>query len=232
MKELILKEIDNKFKTYKVENKEEFIKIVEPIISHEEFQKRFDNKQYPHHGNTSLGQHIISDAIMTYKLAQKKKCNVKLATLTAMFHDLYELPWQNSGRKESRFTNKHGFTHPLEATINAITWFPEYFDEDNYKVLIVGILHHMYPFPVRALNNIDAELNNKHKLETIDDLLKEYIIESSNRKRIGTISFSRSKYKEGRLVSLADKLITLRSDKLSPNACIALVTGRNKDLEK
>ena len=34
---------------------------------------------------------------------------------------LYELPWQNSGIKKSRLTNKHGFTHPLEGAINAAT---------------------------------------------------------------------------------------------------------------
>lgn len=233
-------ELNYKMNLHGLDKKEqkEFYNIIKPIFNHEEFQKRLDNSKYPHHGNTSLGSHILSDAIETYIIVKRKNkkgknINLKLAVVIAMCHDLYELPWQNSGRKESRFTNKHGFTHPLEATINACTWFPEYFKNLKESAIIIdGILHHMYPLPVRALDNTDAELNNSKKLEQLDERLVLLIKELSNRKKIGTVSFTRSKYQEGRIVSYADKTVTIKSDKLSLKGYKALLTGKNDELKK
>ena len=70
-----------------------FLTIINNIYSHPEFQKRLDNKIYPHHSTISLGNHILSDAIVAYKLALNSKygpLNLKLIILIAMFHDLYE----------------------------------------------------------------------------------------------------------------------------------------------
>lgn len=59
-----------------------------------------------------------------------------------MFHDLYERPWQNSGIKKERLTNRHGFVHPIEAVINANTWYPKYFESDlKSKIIIDGVIH-------------------------------------------------------------------------------------------
>ena len=74
-----------------------FLTIVSPIFTHPEFQKRLDSSLYPHHDTTSLGEHILSDAAVTYKLSQNSKTDQYLAVIIAMFHDLYEIPWQNSG---------------------------------------------------------------------------------------------------------------------------------------
>ena len=41
------------------EEKEEFFSFIIPIISHEEFIKRYDALEYPHHDNISLGYHIL-----------------------------------------------------------------------------------------------------------------------------------------------------------------------------
>ena len=42
--------------------------------------------------------------------------------------------------------NKHGFVHPIEAVVNAITWFPQYFKTKEKTVIIIdGIIHHMFP---------------------------------------------------------------------------------------
>ena len=234
-----IKELNYKMKLHGLDKNEqkEFYNIVKPIFLHKEFQKRLDNSTYPHHGNTSLGSHILSDAIETYIIVKKKNkkgknINLKLALIIAMCHDLYELPWQNSGRKESRFTNKHGFTHPLEAAINTATWFPEYFKNLKESAIILdGILHHMYPLPVRSLDNIDAELNNIKKYELLDERTKILIKDLSNRNKIGTVSLARSKYIEGRVVSFADKTVTIKSDKLSLKAYLALLTGKNNELK-
>ena len=112
--------------------------IITPIINHPEFKKRIDSNIYPHHHKISLGEHILDDAIVSYKIAKKKlqknkNINIRLVVLTAMFHDLYELPWQNSQIKKNQVRNRHGFRHPIEAAINAIIWFPEYFENPNYE---------------------------------------------------------------------------------------------------
>lgn len=233
-------ELNYKMNLHGLEKREqkEFYELIKPIFLHKEFQKRMDNSQYPHHGNTSLGSHILSDAIETYIIVKRKNkkggnINLRLAVSIAMMHDLYELPWQNSGRKESRFTNKHGFTHPLEAAINACTWYPEYFTNLKEAAIIIdGILHHMYPLPVRSLDNIDAELNNAKKIDDLEERLVLLIKELSTRNKVGTVSLSRSKYKEGRIVSYADKTVTIKSDKLSLKGYKALLTGKNDELKK
>lgn len=75
----------------------EFTSFIKPIFIHEEFQKRMNPNIYPHHDTVSLGEHILSDALITYQKAKNKKAvNWKIAVLIAMFHDLYELPWQNA----------------------------------------------------------------------------------------------------------------------------------------
>lgn len=219
------------------EDKKEFWNIIKPIFEHEEFQKRLNASEYAHHGTTSLGTHILSDAMVTYIIAKKirnknKEVRHELAVLIAMFHDLYELPWQNSNRIEARFTNKHGFTHPLEAAINASTWFPSYFENiEDAKILIDGIIHHMYPLPVRSIDDYDAELNNIHKFETLNDEIKGLIKVSSNRNKIGTISMASSKYIEGKIVGRADKIVTIKSDHLSFRSYCALLTGKNNDIK-
>ena len=68
----LLNNILNKFKLSE-EEKKEFLEIAIPIVKHEEFQKRMNSDIFPHHAKVSLGEHILSDAILTYKLAKKKE---------------------------------------------------------------------------------------------------------------------------------------------------------------
>lgn len=217
------------------EEKKDFLQIAIPIVKHPEFQRRMNAGEFPHHAKVSLGEHIISDAILTYKLTKKKKWkkeNQQRSIIIALFHDLYEEPWQNNDKRK-RFTNKHGFRHPIEAAINAATWYPEYFKDDKEaEILLDGIIHHMFPFPVRVLNNIDAELHNQEKFEELSPSIQQIIIASTKRKRFRTIAFSRSKYIEGRIVSSADKKIAIGKELRSFHGILACVTGRNPKLQK
>ena len=222
------------------EDKEIFYNIVFPIFCHDEFQRRMNTKEFSHHGDTSLGKHILCDAIVSYLIAKRKHkkndCDVELATIIAMFHDLYELPWQNSGRKVKNFIHKHGFTHPLEAVTNAYMWYPEYFtDFKTNEMIIDGVVHHMWPFPVLSIND-NTELNNMDKYEKLPSVIKNILIHSSSKNKInvpgGSISICRANSYEGRVISLADKIITCSSDNLGFYDTIALVTGKNKNLEK
>ena len=164
---------------------------------------------------------------------KNKNFNITLAVRIAMLHDLYTLPWQNNEKaKVNKFFNKHGFRHPIEAVINAINWYPELFEVSNEaKVIIDGIIHHMYPLPVTSFKeNFEnkIELKNYELLNNLSPEDKLMLIESSNRFKIGRISFSRSKYKEGRIMAKADKYVASKEVK-NP---LPLITGSNKHLTK
>ena len=153
----------------------------------------------------------------------------------AIMHDLYKLPWQNNPESKSKkFMNKHGFRHPIEAVINSIKWFADEFKNDKEaKIIIDGIVHHMWPLPVRVLSNIDEnnlELKNYKALENLSKKHQQMIIESSNRCKIGSLSFAKSKYIEGRILSKADKKVSFKQFE-SITSILALITGKNKKLK-
>ena len=232
------KKLENIINKYKLSNyeKEEFIKIINSIFEHKEFQRRMTN-EFLHHSNITLGEHILEDAVLTYKMCKKRNdVNVELAVKIAMMHDLYTNPWQNNRKnKVKKFCNKHGFRHPIEAVINSNVWFPELFkNKEESKIIIDGILHHMYPLPVRIFIDSDInkmELKNFDLINNLSDQNKKLIIESLDRKKIKNYSFSKSKYKEGRIMSKADKKVS-RGQIKNISSLTSLVTGHNKSLKK
>lgn len=211
---------------------ENFTKIVRPIISHPEFEKRCTDN-FPHHGNTTLGEHILKDAMITYRLANIYKSkhpnmdiSVKTAVVIALFHDLYTNPWQNVDNDNPLY-EKHGFMHPIEAVINAYDWYPEYFkDKEVSKKIIDGVLHHMYPFPVRKIND-EIEINEK---KITDFKFYDVLVHSTKSKR-ENLCFKKATFIEGKLVSKADKLVTVKEIK-NISSLVALVTAKNKSIIK
>ena len=223
------------------EEKEEILHIIIPFFDSEKFQIRMSN-EFSHHGNVSLGEHIIEVAIVTYLLSKKYKekhkntnFNVELAVKIAMLHDLYELPWQNNSLAGvTKFYNKHGFRHPIEAVINANLWYPKiFYNRKDAEIIIDGIIHHMYPLPVTSVNNFSknlAELKNYINIKNMSLGNMKILINSLNGLRVGNLSFSRSKFKEGRIVSKADKIVSLKNfNRLTD--FLALLTGKNKHLK-
>lgn len=149
-----------------------------------------------------------------------------------MFHDLYELPWQNIDIKKI-MRNKHGFVHPIEAITNAITWYPEYFEnKDKAMVIIDGVLHHMFPLAVRRIDDTDMELNNKEKYEKLPKKYKDMIKLSTDIGKIGHYSLRKTFFVEGRIMSKADKIVALKKDIGSFNGYLALLSGKNKNIKK
>ena len=206
--------------------------IIKPICEHEEFLRRME-KPFYHHDLKTLGEHILSDTIVTYKITSKinqksnKNINIKIACLISMFHDLYERPWQNAGH--DKLANAHGFTHPIEATINAISWFPEYFkDKNNTFIIIDGIIHHMFPLPVRRMDKYGFKLKNQDKYDLLDDKYKEMIKLSTSYGKVGKFSVRKSFFIEGRILSKADKDVSIKQDLKSARGLLSLVTGKNK----
>ena len=221
-----MNELLNKYLN-KVEQNE-FLSIVKPILDSEEFQKRCTS-EYAHHDDITLGEHILEVAILTY-LKCKTSIDVDLNTAVyiAMMHDLYSIPWQNNpDAKVNSFTNKHGFRHPIEAIINSINWFPEIYEKYSPVILIDGIAHHMYPLPVRVYNDKDMELKTS---KDISDKYKEILRESTNRCSVGDLSFCRSLYKEGKIVSECDKYVT-RIHLKNIHSLTSGVTGKNENIK-
>ena len=219
----------------------ELIHIIKPIYTHPEFEKRL-GVDFPHHGKISVGEHILEDTIKTYLLSKiyvkKKKKNdysIRTALYIALFHDLYTIPWQNNKEaKVNKFRDAHGFRHPIEAVINAYTWFPEVFNKSNTLRIIDGIIHHMYPLPVIVFNNDSEnkrELKNYKLYRELPDDIKKAIYDSTHRDVIGNFSLARSKYMEGRIMSRADKYVSIRQIK-NIYDLVSLVTGKNKSLKK
>ncbi len=227
-------------KTYKLTDKEidDIVRIVEYIFIHPEFQKRLSDK-YAHHGNMSLGEHTIEDMVFTYKLSKKIKkinYNLSLALKIAMFHDLYTYPWQNNDfARLNKFNNKHGFRHPVEAIINACTWFPNDFeDEEDAKIIIDGVVHHMFPLPVLIVDNIvvnNRELSNFDLFQKLPENIQNMIMEATNKNHFLSFSWKKASYLEGRIVSRADKKSSLGEFK-NIHDIFALLTGKNKSLKK
>ena len=84
----------------------------------------------------------------------------------------------------------------------------EYFKDEQITFKIIdGILHHMYPLPVRALDNTKMELNNQQKFDKLSDKYKKMIEISTKIGKVGSLSFRKSIYLEGRILSKADKAI-------------------------
>ena len=52
-------------------SKGELMSIIRPIFNHPEFQKRM-KAPFFHHGEISLGEHILEDTILTYKYIKNK----------------------------------------------------------------------------------------------------------------------------------------------------------------
>lgn len=232
----ILINLFDKYELHEVE-RVEIYEVIKNIFLHDEFQRRCTN-EFLHHGNTTLGEHILEDTIITYLLLSNDpdpSIDMKLALKISMMHDLYTKPWQNEDIKKKNLTHKHGFSHPLEAVINSLNWFSEEFENDyNAKVLIDGIIHHMYPLPILSFKESkdnELELFNHKLIKNISKKHRKMIYESSNKYVIGNLSLCRSKYLEGRIMARADKIATTKQlDCISD--ITALVTGKNKKLIK
>jgi len=235
-------EVNKILKIYELTNRDQmkFLKIIDPIYKNDEFQKRMTSEFF-HHGNVTLGMHIIEDAVVTYLMSKDYlkthndlNFDINLAVTIAMLHDLYTIPWQNNDMaKTYKFFNKHGFRHPIEAVINASCWFPQLFEDLNdAKKIVDGIIHHMYPLPVLVYKDSEKnilELKNFELLDRVPIHVKRIMIKTTKRGKIGRISISRSSYMEGRIMAKADKYVSTRQIK-NLSSATALLTGYNKNL--
>lgn len=115
----------------------EYYKIVQPILENKEFLKR---KEFPHHYNESVFDHVLRVSYDCYKIGKKRKLDYKSLAIAGLLHDFYEKPWQSDFEKRP-FLQKHGFTHAENARLNALKFFPEFMNEKIESM----IKTHMFP---------------------------------------------------------------------------------------
>lgn len=126
----------NQKKNVKLENKE-YYNIVKPILENEEFLKR---KDFPHHYNESVCDHVLRVSYDCYKIGKKWGLDYKALAIAGLLHDFYEKPWQTDFEHKP-LLQKHGFTHAENARVNALKYFPELM---NPKIESM-IKTHMFP---------------------------------------------------------------------------------------
>lgn len=116
---------------------EQFLKLISPILTHPEFLKR---KEYMHHIGESVYNHTLRVSYDSYKIAKRLGWDYQAAAIGGLLHDFYDKPWQNDSEKKP-FFQKHGFVHAEQARVNAWKYFPE---KMNLKIEDI-IRKHMFP---------------------------------------------------------------------------------------
>lgn len=127
--------------TCEILNDDEFLDIVVPILESKEFQKR---KEWKHHENCSLYEHLLAVSYLSYKICKKKNWEYKDAAIGGLLHDFYFKPWQEHLGEKKPFFKQHGFVHAHEAVINSYKFFPDLMNERIENI----IERHMFPLNI------------------------------------------------------------------------------------
>ncbi len=115
-----------------------YLDIVYPIINSSEFKRK---KDWIHHENTTLGEHLLIVSYMSYLICKKRKLNYRDAAIGGLLHDFYSRPWQEHLFEKKPLLKSHGFVHAREAMENAYKFFPEIMNERIANI----IERHMFP---------------------------------------------------------------------------------------
>ena len=118
----------------------EFLEYIKPILDNKEFQMR---KTYMHHEGVTVYEHSLRVSYIAYKMAKKRKVDVKSTVIGALLHDFYYKPWQEKHEKVP-FFKMHGFVHAKEALENSKKNFPELMN----PIVENCIERHMFPLNI------------------------------------------------------------------------------------
>lgn len=120
---------------------DEYFNIVSPILNSKEFKKR---KEWIHHEDVSLYEHLIIVSYMSYVICKKHKLHYKDAAIGGILHDFYYEPWQDHIYEKKPFFKQHGFVHAKQALENSYKLFP---DLMNKRIANI-IERHMFPLNI------------------------------------------------------------------------------------
>ena len=156
--------------------------IVKDIINDEEFQKR---KYFKHHEKQSVYEHSILVSAYSYKIAKKHHANIYNSTTAGLLHDFYTKAWQYSPELEKL--------------------------DEKYRANFKGEKHHTKLLQMHGFTHaIDASFNATTYYK---DYINDRII-SAIRTHMFPLSlltkYKLPKYKESWIITLSDKIITLK----------------------
>ena len=116
----------------------EYHDAVEDILRHEEFLKL---KDFFHH-NSSIYDHVLSVAYLSYRICKYCKLDFRSAARGAVLHDFFLYDWRNHDEPDLPDRKFHGFAHPSIALTNARKYFSlNEIEEDIIK-------KHMWPLTI------------------------------------------------------------------------------------
>lgn len=127
--------------TNEILNDEEYLNIVSPILNNKEFKKR---KNFKHHENVSLYEHLLAVSYMSYVICKKRGWNYRDAAIGGLLHDFYYKPWQDNVLKKEKFFHQHGFVHAKEAMYNSYKCFPKLMNKRIENIIV----RHMFPLNI------------------------------------------------------------------------------------
>ena len=80
------KKVDVLINKYKLSESDKkcFLNIINSIFIHYEFQRRMTN-EFLHHSNITLGEHILEDDILTYKMCKNRIDIIKISQIKNIF---------------------------------------------------------------------------------------------------------------------------------------------------
>ena len=104
-----------------------------------------ERKNWVHHEDVSLYDHLVMVSYLSYKICKKRNWDYKAAAIGGLLHDFYSRPWQEHTLEKTLFFKQHGFVHAKEASLNANNYFP---DLMNDKVSNI-IERHMFPLNIK-----------------------------------------------------------------------------------
>lgn len=99
--------------------------------------------EYIQHGTTSTLDHCIRVSYRSYKIAKLFKMDYKSAARAGLLHDLFLYDWHLEPKR--KLFEKHGYTHPKTALMNASNNFNLNSKEKDI------ILKHMWPLTLRSV---------------------------------------------------------------------------------
>lgn len=113
--------------------------ILRPIINHDYWQRI---SKYPHHNKHNRGRHLLGVTFKAYSKALRKDgVDVTKTAIGAILHDVFDYDWKLPKQKKEKFREKHAFSHPKKALIEAKKHFPNLIDEIVEDIIV----KHMWP---------------------------------------------------------------------------------------
>lgn len=160
----------------------EWYNIVKNILNNPEFLKR---KLFKHHEKQSVYDHCVLVSAYAFKRAKKKRVNEKNCAIAGLLHDFYTAAWQ--------------YTKELETLDEK--YRSNFIKKRNKKKFL-----EMHGFT----HGIDAAFNT---LEYFGEYSNEIIISAIRTHMFPLTLFTKykfPKYKESWIVTMSDKLVTLK----------------------